>query len=143
MTDPITDFLPTEAEHFKARYTRWIGIVTLAGGIINVLLFVWLILLTGRFNVQIIVGVMLTFIGFKYLTGSYFSVAPNRISVYNRLGSAVKRYTFASFSDLSIKNNKVYVKDAADGSERKVNIAKWLTHPKDWEALHSMTETQE
>lgn len=142
MADHITDFLPTEAEHFKARYNPWLGGITVAAGVINLTLRIWLTLLTGGFSGHLIVGILLTVIGVLYFTRHYFSVAPNRITLYNLLGSAVKRYTFVSFEDLSIRNNKIFIADKADARETKANITKWLMHPKDWEALQKMIESQ-
>ncbi|MEO0769979.1 MAG: hypothetical protein AAFY72_11195 [Cyanobacteria bacterium J06649_4] len=134
--------LPTEENHFKARYAPWIGSVLLILGLVNVLLALWLMLLSGQFSSTIITGVILTAVGYLYLTRPYFAIAPNRLTIYNLLGSSIKRYPFASFSDFSLKENKLFIADntsvqssSTTGQGEKINVKKWMVKPADWKTL--------
>ncbi|MEO1620287.1 MAG: hypothetical protein AAFU53_04540 [Cyanobacteria bacterium J06632_3] len=137
--------LPTEESPFKARYARWLGIVLLGLGLLNLALTLWLMLLTGEFNTGIIVGGVLTIVGFLYLTKPYFAIAPNRLTVYNLLGSPVKRYPFATFSNFYFEGNQLFIDidpsrptDTAPRKGEKVKIAKWLVNAADWETLKGL-----
>ena len=138
MTSHTTDFLPTETHHFKARHNPWVGITLLIIGVINLLLIIWIMLLTGKFNTGIITGLVCAIAGFLYLTSPYFSIAPNRLTVYSLIGSTVKRYPFASLSSITISGSKIVIASADTQQPETAKIAKWLTHPKDWETVKSM-----
>ncbi|MEL6903023.1 MAG: hypothetical protein AAFP07_18970 [Cyanobacteria bacterium J06606_4] len=136
MNEQLTARLPTDSNHFKARYAPWIGSVLLILGLVNLLLVLWVMLLTGEFNVGIITGVVVTVVGYLYLTRPYFAIAPNRLTLYNLLGSPVKRYPFATFGDISLEGARLYIKDANDPNQReKVKVSKWMTKGADWRAI--------
>ena len=138
MPSQNTAHLPTEEHHFKAYRTPWIGIVALIIGGINLLLAVWLMLLEGIFNSGTITGIVVTAAGYLWLTRPYFAIAPNRLTVYNLIGSTAKRHPFKAFSDLKIKGTYLYIEDAVEISSEKVNITQRLTKATDWEKLKTI-----
>lgn len=142
--------LPTEENHFKAYYTPWLGSLFLVLGLLNVFLALWLMLLTGKFSVAIVTGVAISAVGFLYLTRPCFAIAPNRLTLYNLIGSPIKRYPFASFSDIYIEGKKVYIRDqnsletSTTGSvatTEKVKLTKWMVKPADWKTLQSIASS--
>ncbi len=132
--------LPTEAEHFKARYQLWIGATFLTIGSVTAAMSLWAMLLEGGFMGAAVLGVLLMAVGFLYLTRPYFAIAPNRLTVYNLLGNAVKRYPFGSFSRLSIENATLYIESSyADGTREKANISRWMVRSADWKRLQALS----
>ena len=135
--------LPTESDHFKARYAIWIGVSFLLLGLVSTGLTLWVMLLSGEFNGAIVLGLLLTIIGFLYLTRPYFAIAPNRLTIYNLLGKSVKRCPFASFNHLALENNSLYINSSyteETGAREKVNISRWLVRSKDWARLSSIMQ---
>ncbi|MEO1447782.1 MAG: hypothetical protein AAFV46_16410, partial [Cyanobacteria bacterium J06635_11] len=130
-------FVPTEAQHFKARYKTWMGITMLVIGVIATVLNVWVMLLSGSFSFTIIPCVLPAIIGFLYLTRPYFVVAPNRLTIYSPIGQVVKRYPFKSFNDIKLVNDRLYIEsvDASLTGAEQVKISKGLTHARDWQTL--------
>ncbi len=129
-----TPLLPTEAEHFKARYALWLGGSFLLVGIITTLLSLWMIATQGSFNSSILVSLVLGAVGFLYLTRPYFAIAPNRITIYNLIGKSVKRYPFATFSHIVVDNDSLYIEGADEpgGQRERVKVNKRLVRSKDW-----------
>ncbi|MEL6816446.1 MAG: hypothetical protein AAFP03_16785 [Cyanobacteria bacterium J06598_3] len=136
--------LPTEANHFKARYKTSIGVALLTIGLVATVLTLWVMLLDGQFSSSIISGILPTIIGFLYLTRPYFVIAPNRLTIYSPIGKAVKRYPFANFKDLKIIDGKLYIEssDRALTGAEKVKVSKGLVHAKDWKAIESFASKQ-
>ncbi len=147
-----SSLIPTEADHFKVRYARWLGFSLLPIGILNLLLVAWVILLESKFNSGIITGILCTACGYLYCTRPYFALAPNRLTIYNLIGSAVKRYPFADFQDLKIEGKQLYIATSESGVDNtsqteKVKITKWLIRSSDWKKLEMIisankTQTQ-
>lgn len=136
--------LPTEDNHFKARYPVWLGLVLLTLGILNLLLAILLIFLNGGFNSGLITGVILTGVGYLYLTRPYFSLAPNRLTIYNLIGSPIKRYSFEYFSDITVESSGVYIKKGADDDpfhNEKIKLTKWMVRTADWQKLRAIATT--
>lgn len=142
--------LPTEANHFKAYYTPWLGSLFLALGLLNVFLALWLMLLTGEFSAAIVTGVVILAVGFLYLTRPCFAIAPNRITLYNLIGSPIKRYPFTNFSDIYIADKKVYIRNqdsvgtsttGSAATNEKVKLTKWMIKPSDWKTLQSIASS--
>ncbi|MEL7141596.1 MAG: hypothetical protein AAFY33_03745 [Cyanobacteria bacterium J06643_4] len=134
--------LPTENNHFKARYAPWLGLGLLALGIFNLALAILLIFLNGGFNAGLVTGAVLTVVGYLYLTRPYFSLAPNRLTIYNLVGSPVKRYSFESFNDIAIESNVVYLESGAltPRHKEKLKLTKWMVRGADWKKFCAMTE---
>ncbi len=133
--------LPTESDPFKGRYATWVGIMGLLAGLILTGLDLWFMLLSGEFNAGIIAGLVLTIVGIRYLTLPYFSVAPNRLTIYNLIGRPVRRYPFAAFSHIILEGDSVYIESeyAEEIDKRqRVHISRFLVRPQDWARLSSM-----
>ena len=132
---------PTEAEHFKARYKLWVGAVFLIIGSVAAGVSLWMMLSKGGFIGAAVLGLLLMAVGFLYLSRPYFTIAPNRLTVYNLLGNAVKRYPFESFSHLSIEGGALYIESAyADAAREKVNINRWMVRSADWKQLQALSK---
>lgn len=142
MNAPST--LPTENQHFKARYKTSIGIALLTIGLLATILTLWVMLLEGQFSSTIISGILPTIIGFLYLTRPYFVIAPNRLTIYSPIGKAVKRYPFANFNDLKIIDGKLYIEsnDSKLTGAEKVKVSRGLVHAKDWKVIESFASKQ-
>ena len=131
---------PTEAEHFKARYPLWIGATFLIIGSVAAGMSLWVMLLRGGFIGAAVLGALLMAVGFLYLTRPYFAIAPNRLTIYNLLGNAVKRYPFESFSRLSVENATLYIESSyADGAKEKTNVRRWMVRSSDWKRLQVLS----
>lgn len=130
----IATILPTELNHFKGRYALWIGLTALLSGVLITFFNLWIMHLNGQFSSAIIGGALLTVMGILYLSRPYFSLAPNRLTTYNLLGKAVKRYSFESFGHLTIEKNVLYIESRHEIRE-KVNINRWRVKSADWEKL--------
>ncbi len=137
----LSALLPTEDNHFKAYRAPWIGLTTLFVGLLNLLWAIWIILTAGKFNSAIITGVAITTAGYLYLTRPYFVLAPNRLTVYNLIGSVVKRYPFTRYNNLHTDDQRLYIEDIHSHTTRPtakkqpVKISKWLTKSTDWNQL--------
>ena len=137
-------FVPTEAQHFKARYKTWIGITLLVIGVIATVLNLWVMLLSGSFSFTLIPCVLPAIIGFLYLTRPYFVVAPNRLTIYSPIGKVVRRYPFASFNDIKLVNGRLYIESVEanlTGAEQ-VKVSKGLTHASDWKTLEGFAQSE-
>lgn len=132
---------PTEAEHFKARYKLWIGAICLITGGVTAGMSLRAMLLEGGFIGAAVLGVLLMAVGFLYLSRPYFAIAPNRLTVYNLLGNAVKRYPFESFSHISVESGALYIQSGyTETTREKVNISRWMVRSADWKRLQALSE---
>ena len=134
--------IPTETAPFEARYNPWLGGVLLLLGLLCLGLNLWLMLLEGSFNSGVIVGVIVSVVGFLYLTRPCFVLAPNRLTVYSPIGAVIKRYPFASFKDIQVESNAIYISPAeavTPGDREKIKLAKWMIRPADWKALQQLS----
>lgn len=129
--------LPTEANHFKGRYALWLGLGFLLLGGLTTLVSLQAMLMNGRINGAIITGVITTVIGILCLIRPYFSLAPNRLTVYNLLGNAAKRYPFESFGHLTIEKSTLYIENSHE-SRKKVKIHRWMMKSADWKQLQQI-----
>ncbi len=142
--DSASNFsLPTEDNHFKAYRAPWIALTLLAVGLLNLAWAIWTILQESKFNSAILTGVAITIAGYLCLTGPYFVLAPNRLTIYSLIGSVVKRYPLASFSHLYADDKLLYIEDAYSNlpqppAKHPVKVAKWLTKSADWNKLKAI-----
>lgn len=129
--------LPTESEHFKARYPLWMGAIPLGIGLFSTFTTLRMMLSNGMFSAGLVASVILIILGSLFLTRPYFGIAPNRLTVYSLIGKAIKRYPFASFSDMNVINGKLYIEsnDADRTGAEKVKVAKRFTNAKDWTTM--------
>lgn len=133
-TPAIATPFPTEAEHFKGRYALWLGLIFLLLGGLTTLVSLRAMVINGRINGAIITGIITTGIGILYLIRPYFSLAPNRLTVYNLLGNTVKRYPFESFGHLTIEKGALYIENSNESRE-KAKINRWMVKSADWKKL--------
>lgn len=142
MASSSTPSVPTEENHFKAYYTPWLGGVLLALGLLNLFLALWLMLVSGGFSSTIITGLVVTVVGFLYLTRPCFAIAPNRLTLYNLLGSSMKRYSFTELSDIQIDGKQVYIRvpysEGGNVPGEKVRLNKWMIKPSDWKKFQHL-----
>lgn len=144
----MTFEFPTEDNPFQARFNPWIGIALILMGLLFFLLALRTILIDQVFSLRIFLGILLIAVGLLYLKRHYFRIAPNRLTVYSFFGQVVKRYPFASFSNIEINSGKVYIRasEIENGSaspfeqHERVKIQKWMTKSSDWKKLKSLTE---
>ncbi len=127
--------LPTEADHFKARYRVWLGAVLLILGLVGIAIGLRM-LLNGNFSGILIIGLLAAIAGVLYLIRPYFAIAPNRLTVYQLTGKVAKRYPFAAFDDIFIEGNQVYI--SIDNQREPVKIARWMVKTTDWHRLQSI-----
>ncbi len=138
--------LPTEDRHFKGRYRLWLGLVFLLLGLLTTGLNTWVMLLNGQFSGAVVLGLLITLIGILYLKQPYFAIAPNRLTLYNLIGRPVKRYSFESFSQLSIEGSTLYLKDRylKDNTDAmaktKVNLTRWMMKSADWQRIEAISQ---
>lgn len=141
MTPPSA--LPTKNNHFEAYYQPWLGILLLGLGLAICVLSIGSMLQSSSFNSAIILGVVFAIAGYLYFTRPYFTLAPNRLTIYNLIGKVVKRYPFETFGNLSIENGTLYVKGGFLGGDRRepTKLKKWLVKSKDWKSLQETIDT--
>ncbi len=138
----FSPILPTEDSHFKAYYPVWIGSLSLLIGIALCALTIGSMIQSSSFNSFIIIGIASVIAGYFYLTQPYFTLAPNRLTIYNPFGKVVKRYPFKTFSHLKIERDTLYVEGSFLERDRyePTNIKRLLVKPKDWEKIKAITE---
>jgi hypothetical protein len=131
--------LPTEAEHFKARYKLWLGMACLLLGGVIAATGLRAMSQQGGFIGLTVIGVVVIAMGGLYLRQPYFAIAPNRLTLYNLLGNSIKRYPFESFSHLSLENGTLYI-ESGYASKEKVNIRQWMVKSADWQQLQALSQ---
>ena len=144
----MTIELPTENNHFQARFNPWIGIALMLVGLLIFGLTLQTILATGTFSFRIFIGVLLAAIGLLYLQRPYFAIAPNRLTVYSFFGQVIKRYPFADFGSIAVENGKVYIRanETVNASSHSiearelVRIQRWMTKSSDWKKLKRLAQ---
>ena len=133
--------LPTQRNHFKAYYQPWIGILLFGFGLAICVFALVSMVQSGSFNSVIVLGVFLTLAGYLYLTRPYFTLAPNRLTIYNLIGKVVKRYPFEAFNNLRVDKGTVYVENSFIERDclEPTTLKRWLIKSQDWEKLKQIT----
>lgn len=131
--------LPTEDNHFQARFHPLIGAALITAGGLVVVFTLRAILASSSFSFRIILGILLVAVGGLYLKRPYFAIAPNRLTVYNFFGQIVKRYPFIDFNHIELVSGKVYIKGEKTEAV-PTKIRKWMTKPGDWKKLRQLTD---
>lgn len=121
------------------RYKREVAVVFILLGGLNVGLGIWLLLL-GEFHFTLILGCLIAFIGYGYLTKPMASIHFDHVALHNMLGMEVKSYALSSFSDLQLQGRQLYVQQG--DTLKKVKLAPWMIHTKDWQKLEAMLRSQ-
>ena len=112
------------------RYNRLVaGLMALFCGV-NLVLGIWLVLLTRNFNVSLVIGVILIVITVGYWTRPYFHVEANQV-VLSALYGPVKR-TFP-YQSLRIEEGRLLA--VSNGIPQRLPIRRWLSHTADWAQL--------
>jgi hypothetical protein len=114
------------------RYNRIFGVIILALGAINAFLAIWLLLL-GTVSAAIVPGVICLFIGYSYLTRSYFTIDQHEIVLPALLGPLKRTYPYKTDNDIKIEGNSLFVSQGEGW--KKVPIARFLVNNEDWDAL--------
>ncbi|WP_299410062.1 hypothetical protein [Acaryochloris sp. IP29b_bin.148] len=117
------------------RYKREVAIVFMLLGGLNVCLGAWLLLL-GQFHFTLILGCLIAFIGWGYLTKPMAAVHLDHIALYNVLGMEVKSYAFSAFNDLQLQGRQLYVQQG--GTLKPVKLPHWMIHTQDWQTLEAI-----
>ena len=78
---------------------------------------------------QAITGGITLLVSFGFLTQPVMVVAAGEVQMRNLFGMTMKRYPFASLTELEIRGNRLRVNDKPIGSGR------WLLHGRDWDTL--------
>lgn len=112
------------------RYNRMVaGLMALFCGV-NLVLGVWLVLLTRNFNVSLVIGVILIIITVGYWTRPYFHIEAKQV-VLPALYGPVKR-TFP-YQSLRIEEGRLLA--VSNGIPQRLPIRRWLSHNDDWAQL--------
>ncbi len=114
----------------KVRYNPVVGVVFIVLGAVCEFFGLWLVLL-GEFSPAAIVGLLPILIGILYFVRPYFFVDPHTVTVPAVLGPVRREFPYER---LDLEGNKV-VTVRADGSRKKVPVARWLAHSADWRAV--------
>ena len=131
--------LPTEDNHFQARFHPLIGAAFITVGGLIVVFTLRAMLASGSFSFRLVLGVLLVGIGGLYLKRPYFAIAPNRLTIYNFFGQIVKRYPFIDFRHLEIVDSRVYINAGDTDPATQTKVRKWMTKPSDWKKLKQIT----
>ena len=115
----------------KVYYKQVFGIFFTFFGIILLCLNLWLISMGAGQGLQVVVCLFLTIIGITYFTSPYFELTSNEIILYNKLGMAIRRYKFDSYSQLHVLDNKVYLN--IDGTSKKLRLSSAMSRTMDWQ----------
>lgn len=133
MTNPLSQ-LPCHL-----RYKRELAVIFLLLGGLIVGLGIWLLLL-GRFHITLLLGCLIAFIGYNYLTRPIATIYIDQVVIYNLLGRVVKSYALSAFNDLQLHERRLYVHQG--DSRKKVNLSPWIIHAKDWQKLETILKVQ-
>ena len=118
----------------KIRYSQSMGIIFLVTGIVLVVvyfLFTW----NMKYGSQVqLLGFMGILWGAVILKKTYFVVNDKSLVIYPILGSSKTTYTFKSFKELVIDDNKIYLIQK-NGERQKLNIQVGMIEKSDWQAL--------
>lgn len=68
--------------------------------------------------------------GIAYLTRPYFEWNEKEIKLLAPLGYAVRTYTFNSYSEIMLIENKLYLEQ--NGNRKRIRITKWMCNPQEW-----------
>ena len=115
------------------RYKPVLGILYLILGAVVFLLGVWLMSLTGIFQVGVLLGPLIVFIGAQTLRRPYAEIGRWGVSRLALVGSGTRRTELATGERLVIDGGRMYVLKP-DGSRRSARVAGWLAHSADWQA---------
>lgn len=117
--------------HYKTAFA--VAMIVLGG--ILLLLNLYLMSVTSRMSFQLIMGILVLILGFSFLKRPMFELRDNEIVLFNAFGMIVKRYTFDSFDELSVVDNKVYVDK--NGKRQRVRVGSYAAKKDEWDLFLS------
>lgn len=120
----------------KVRYNVVVGVLFVVLGAVSTVLGLWLTLL-GEFNPTFLFGLLCTLLGILYLVRPYFWVHESLVVIQAALGPAKRRIPFES---LTFDGNKM-IAVQADGTTRKVPVARWMSNAGDWDSVRTARTT--
>jgi hypothetical protein len=120
----------------KVRYNMAVGIVFVVLGAVCELLGLWLVAL-GEFSPAAIFGFLPLLLGILYLVRPYFWVYAGSVEVVAAVGPARRQFPFQA---LELDGNRL-VTVRADGTRKKVPVARWMANTGDWNTVMSSLPT--
>ena len=78
-------------------------------------------------------GIFFLILGVFYLKNPYFEIREKKLVIYKPYAGVRRTYTLNSFQDLTIENNKIYLKKG--NKKEKLPVYKSLVESGDWQAL--------
>lgn len=120
----------------KIGYNPLFAGVIIVLGLINLVLGFLLLSATEDFNASIVLGPILTLFGILSLTRAYFEfdATTGTIATKALIGPVSRRFGGTAGGRLSVMGNRI-VHLRADGTTKKVPVAKFMANPQDWRAV--------
>jgi hypothetical protein len=113
----------------RVRYNPAVGVLFLVLGAVCSFLGLWLLLL-GEFSPALFVGLVPMLLGVLHLVRPYFWMSPGSLTLPSVIGPARREVTFQS---LEVEGGRLFGVQA-DGSRKKLPVARWMAHSGDWTA---------
>lgn len=114
----------------KVRYKLGWSVTFLVLGGLSLALVVVMLIGTGKvYWGSLIPGVLCTVVGVGYRTRPYFEVHDDHLLFRAVIGPAVKRFAYASPSELEVREGKLWLKG------KKLGLSRTLARREDWEAF--------
>jgi hypothetical protein len=117
------------------RYSRLLAVFMAILCGINLLLGVWLFLLTRNFNISIFLGIVLLVIVVGYWTRPYFHVEAGQVVVPALFGPLKRNFLY---DKLRFEEGRLVAVN--NGISKRIPIRRWLSHPGDWAQLEQMVK---
>jgi hypothetical protein len=115
------------------RYKRAWAYLFIAMGALNLVLGVWIFLLTGKLQFMIFFGILMLAIGIGYLTKPLVTVTESSFVFKAMIGPIERTFEFDSLDRVRVENNKILIQN--NGGWKSLPISKFLAHNNDWQAL--------
>jgi uncharacterized membrane protein len=115
----------------KVHFSNWIIVPLLLGGLICLGLGIWIALLDGAPNMQIVIGAFISLGGILYLINPIFALEADSIALYRPIGVVSRRFPFQSRSEIRFDGNQLFVGNA------RVPIHKWYLNRSQWRAFEA------
>jgi uncharacterized membrane protein len=113
----------------KVHFSNWIIVPLLLTGLVCLGLGIWVALLDGTPNMQIVIGAIISLGGVLYLVNPVFALEADSIALYRPIGVVSRRFPFRSCSEIRVDGNKLFVGQA------RVPIQKWYLNGSQWRAF--------
>ncbi|MFI5205112.1 MAG: hypothetical protein ACHQF2_11505 [Flavobacteriales bacterium] len=118
----------------RVHYNKAWGLMFVILSSILLILHLYLASLTGKFlGLNMLTAFIILLAGIMYLTRPYFELTTTEIRLLAPLGYAVRTYTFSSYSEIQLIDNKLYLEK--DGTRKRIRITKWMCNPQEWQTF--------